>query len=234
MIAYGWRALVGGLVGFALWSPSQASAGFVLVTWGESISHIGHASPQAKQTHGSSQVGYKYGYWGVFWLDLWTHGGTYCVYDGDRYSPIQPAEAARLLGKREDELSTPFLYRVPLGWLIFGPLLVIWIVGSALGEGGGNAIGPAFQDPRYQQALDVMKEQYAKQPAAGAPAQGAESQTTTDDGNRFRVAFEAGVQHLIEVGIPREEAERNLATMIQVLAQAQQQEATAPASSGPA
>ena len=75
----------------------------------------------------NGQVGYKYGYWGVFWIDLWTHDGTYCLYEGDRYKPIEPAEAARLLGKSEGELSKPFLYRVPLGWFLFPPLLVPWV-----------------------------------------------------------------------------------------------------------
>jgi hypothetical protein len=65
------------LVAFALLSPSAASAkGIVLITWGETISHVGDASPQARQMLGTRQVGYKYGYFGVFWLDLWTHGGT--------------------------------------------------------------------------------------------------------------------------------------------------------------
>jgi hypothetical protein len=230
------------LAAFALLSPSEVSArGIVLVTWGETISHVGEASPQAGNMHGSNKVGYKYGYWGVFWVDLWTHGGTYCIYEGKRYNPISPAEAARLLGRSEDELSTPFLYRIPLGWLIFGPLIVIGIIAAVREKGSGNEIALLFEDPRYQKALEVLNEQYSKPPAAaepeqgaGAPAaaepeQGAGAQATTDDESRFRAAFEAGVQHLIGAGIPREEAERNLATMLQILTQAQEQEAAAPA-----
>ena len=75
-------------------------------------------------------MGYKYGYFGVFWIDLWTWGGEYCVYEGNRYRPIQPAEAALLVGKQQRELSTPPGYRFPLGWLILGPLIVIWIIAT--------------------------------------------------------------------------------------------------------
>jgi hypothetical protein len=232
MSACNLRSLAGILVAYALLSPSTASAkGFVLVTWGETISHVGDVSSPNKQNPGPNKIGYKSSYFGVFWIDLWTWGGTYCVYEGKRYGPIQPAEAARLLSKQESELSTPFLYRVPLGWLIFGPLIVIGIIFAALDKGSGNEIALLFQDARYQKALEVLNEQYGKQPAATAATQAVELQTTTDDESRWRVAFEAGVQHLIGVGIPREEAERNLATMIQVLAQSQQQEATASAGS---
>jgi len=229
-----WRYGAAVLMAYAFLSPSKASAGAVLVTWGDTISHVGEVSPQNRQNLGVNKVGYKWGYWGVFWIDLWTHSGTYCVYEGKRYNPIQPAEAARLLGKSENELSTPFLYRVPLGWLIFGPLLVIGIIGAAVNKETSNEIGPVFQDPRYQTALNVVSEQYAQQSAVITPAQGAESQTTADDGSRFQVAFEAGVQYLIGVGVSREEAERNLAMMVQVLAQAQQQDATATGGGGSA
>jgi hypothetical protein len=117
--------LVGGPVAFALLSPAAASA--CVVTWGETITHVADVAPQHRQNLGPNKVGYKWGYWGLLWVDLWTHGGTYCVYEGKRYNPIQPAEAARLLGTNEPEMRAPFGSRVPLGWLIGGPLIVIWI-----------------------------------------------------------------------------------------------------------
>jgi hypothetical protein len=114
-------------VGFALalFSPSEASAKFVLITSGETITHIGDVTPQTKMGPAGVKVGYKYNYYGVFWIDLWTSGGTYCVYEDKKYGPISSAEAAQLLGKSESDLSSPFLYRFPLGWLILGPLILI-------------------------------------------------------------------------------------------------------------
>lgn len=230
-----WHCLASGLIAYSLFFPSTANArGIVLITRGESIDQVGDVSPEVRRTEGDIKIGYKYGYWGAFWVNLWTYGGTYCVYQGDRYNPIEPAVAARLLGKRQDELSPPFLYRVPLGWLILGPLIVTWIILSSLDKRSGEKISSLFQDPRYGKALEILNAEYAKQPAAAAPAPGAESQATTHDRNRFHAAFEAGVQHLVDLGIPRQEAERNLATMVQVFVQAQQQQAGAPGDSRPA
>lgn len=202
---------------FALLSPSEAK-GCVVTTWGDTISHVGEASPQAKHKHASNRVGYKYSYFGVFWIDLWTHGGTYCVYEGKSYNEIAPGEAALLLGKNDAEMSTPFLYRVPLGWIIFGPLIVIGIICWALETTSAKEGTPLFQDARYRKALEILHEQYAKQPAT-PPVQATETQSTSEDDIRVRVAFEAGVQHLIENGIPRDEAEQNLGAMIQALPQ---------------
>jgi hypothetical protein len=228
-----WRSLAGGLVACALFSPAQASArGFVLVTWGETIKHVGEATHEAEGVHQRIRVGFKYGYWGVFWLDLWTHGGTYCVYEGKQFSPIAPHEAARLLGKSESELGKPFLYRVPLGWLIFGPLIVLGIVVATLGKGSGDETGALFQDARYQKALDILNERYAKPPADAITAQAPAPPDPAEPQRRFQSAFDAGVQHLVVEGVPREQAEKNLAALMemldQMLAQAQQQQTAAP------
>jgi hypothetical protein len=206
----------------------------VLITSGDTITHVGDVSAQKQENRCPNKVGYKWDYWGVFWIDLWTYGGTYCVYEGKGYQPIPPAEAARLLGRSENELSRPFLYRVPLGWLILGPLAVLGLLGAALERGGGTRVTLPFDDARYQKAFGVLNEQYAKQPAAAEPGQGAGAQAATDDEGRFRAAFEAAVQNLVGAGVPREAAERNLAAMIHVLTQAQPQGADAPARGGPA
>jgi hypothetical protein len=221
--------LAGVLVACALFSPVQASArGFVLVTWGDTIKHVGDAEHEAEGGRRTIRVGFKYGYWGVFWLDLWTHGGTYCVYEGKRFSPLQPHEAARLLGKDESELGKPFLYCVPLGWLIFGPLIVVGILGAALSRGGGDEVGGLFQDARYQKALDILNERYEKPPADAPSAQAPAPPDSADFQRRFQSAFDAGVQHLVAEGVPREKAETNLAAMLQILTQAQQQAAAPP------
>src|SRR5947209_20527947 len=67
--------------------------GFVLVTQGDTISHLGDCPPQEipgkpwERPRRCSRVGYKYCYWGAFWLDLWTWGGEYCLYDGKMWVP---------------------------------------------------------------------------------------------------------------------------------------------------
>jgi hypothetical protein len=198
--------------------PAQARAGAVLITRGETIKHLGDAVAPKGQQLGALKIGYKYGYWGVFWIDLWTWGGQYCVYEDKRYQPIEVAEAAGLLGKPADALSPPFLYRVPLGWLIFGPLIVLGIIGNVMSKksSADATAPPLLQDPRYQKALEIMNEQYAKNKVAVPAGPAQEGGGPENDPNQeiFRAAFEAGVQHLQTVGITREEAERNLALMV--------------------
>ena len=222
MTRYRWCWLVGGLIGFVLFAPPDASAkGIILITHGETIDHVGDVSSGIEKSRGISKVGYRYGYWGVFWINLWTHGGTYCIYEGDRYSPIRPAEAARLLRVREADLGAPFLYNVPLGWLLIGPMIVLGIVMNIREKRKGDPISRLFQDERYQKALGIVAAEYAKQPAEANPATGPEYQAKAGEKKDFQAAFEAGLKYLTGIGIPHEEAERTLSTMIQIYIQSQ-------------
>src|SRR5947207_2138217 len=93
------------LIACAILSLSQGSArGGVVVTWGDTIRHVGDVAAEQRPNVGAGKVGHKSSYFGVFWIDLWTWGGEFCVYEGDRYQPISRAEAARLIGKPESEV----------------------------------------------------------------------------------------------------------------------------------
>lgn len=128
------------VIALALLSPSPAEArGIIIITSGERIELVGGISNTVKHDYGYPEVGYMYHYNGIFWIDLWTHSGTYCVYEGVRYNPITPAEAARLLkAGSESELSRPFWYKVPLGWSIIGVLTVVWLVWMAATSTGSR------------------------------------------------------------------------------------------------
>jgi hypothetical protein len=220
-----------------LW-PAQAQAGIpILITHGDHISHIGEVSREHQPNLKVSKVGYKYSYFGIFWVNLWTWGGTHCVYEGNSYQPIPPAVAAALMGKQEGEVGVPWLYRIPLGWLIIGALVVVGIIANVREKSSASQVASPFQDPRYLKALEVMREQFAKVPAAApaeaGPGQEAIAEANTDDDSRFRTAFEAGVQSLVEAGVAREEAERNLALMVHALSQASEQEAPGEPSPAP-
>ena len=121
--------IVGIVVGCALLSPGIASAkrGIVLITRGETITPLGTASVKGPNPNGVVSVGYKYEYFGVFWVDFWTWDGTHCVYEGDRYAPITAAQAAEFMGVPESSMSPPIMYRIPLGWMIIGGLLLAWV-----------------------------------------------------------------------------------------------------------
>lgn len=121
------------LTGVALASTeAHAGKGIVLITHGESVLHYADLEGDAKAFAAEStghevKVGYLYSHFGVFWLDLWTWGGEYCLYNGDNVWTLTPEEAAGLLGVQVDGLGKPLLYRVPLGILI--------LLGLGLGYG---------------------------------------------------------------------------------------------------
>ena len=127
------------LVGLAIlatvqFNPSRAEAqlGFVLITHGQDIMHLGDVPAKVQQemladlrVSGTVKVGYLYEGFGLFWLDIWTWDGQFCVYTGTNYDPIDATKAAALLGK-PGKLSKPFFYRFPPGLLIVVPLVVAW------------------------------------------------------------------------------------------------------------
>jgi hypothetical protein len=89
------------------------------------------SSPDFPAEFADFKVGYKYSYAGVFWLDIWTWDGEFCVYKGGglmddtSYVSIDKATAAELMGKTEDQIGIPFVYRFPLLLLILGGVAVV-------------------------------------------------------------------------------------------------------------
>jgi hypothetical protein len=133
------------LVAALLWLvPARAEAGgVVLITRGDTIANLGEivSAQKAKieaETAPGVKVGYVYNYFGLFWLDLWTWGGRYCVYKDKNFWDVSPAEAASFLGTEEGKLGKPFLYRFPPLLYILG----IVAIGAGVvklrskGEGG--------------------------------------------------------------------------------------------------
>jgi hypothetical protein len=114
-------------------SPGRASAkGIILITHGDTINHVADIKNPLllevmhKDGWTHPAIGYKYSYFGIFWLDLWTWGGEYCIYEDKKYMPLTP-ELAEAAGVSEKELKKPFLYRFPLGLVI---LLTLGMVGG--------------------------------------------------------------------------------------------------------
>lgn len=103
---------------------------------GETISHVVDADmsgdPELRAELGfeSPAIGYKYEYFSMFLLDLWTGAGQVVLYDqeSDIYVPMDDEAMLALTGRRTDSISVPFAYRVPLGWIA---LTVLGIFGGA-------------------------------------------------------------------------------------------------------
>lgn len=106
---------------FAGAGTAHARRGFLIITHGDAISDLGRVKPEfqemVEQEGGPAldRVGFKYGYFGFFWLDLWNWDGEYCVYTGKTFHPVSKAVAAQMLGQSESTLSTPLNYRFPAG-----------------------------------------------------------------------------------------------------------------------
>jgi hypothetical protein len=219
-----------------LWSADAHAKGIILITHGDRINHTSEVTPAVWQAAAGKlparNVGYKYSYFGIFWVDLWTWGGTWCLYKGNQYWPLTAEQAALFLGKSEKDLSRPFLYLCPLGLDIIVPLIVLGLVVKVFRRPPPNLLA----DERYRAALDIFHAEMARTepPALAAPPpQGPEGAIQTappaptpapdpaveeaQQQKRIAGAFEAAVTHLTTNGIPRAEAEEKLSLLLSAL-----------------
>ncbi|MFO0608446.1 MAG: hypothetical protein U0324_35095 [Polyangiales bacterium] len=188
-----------------LLTPARAEAkGFLLITHGDTVSKLADV-PAAQQeavreaTRANPAVGYHYSYVGAFWIDLWTWGGEYCLFEGNRVWKLEPAQAAQLLGVPTSDLPKPLLYRFP-------PLLMLLLLAGA-GFGAVMVVELRKQreadrlvaDPRYAQAREILVT------------------TPTPEGEdvqRHRPqVMAAAVQHLVSGGVDAAAAERDVALL---------------------
>jgi hypothetical protein len=195
-----------------------------------------------------TKVGYRHYRFHIFWIPFWTSTseGQFAAYDesgilGTWYHPLgtDPQTVSKQTGVPVSELKIPWRARNPWGLYLIGTLVLLGVVGGVHEKwtewrmkAPGNAqqsenakeVALLLQDPRYQQALEVMKEQYAKQPTGISPSPGRDAGAPDDTADaKMRDAVEAAVQHLVSVGVPREEAEFNLTLMLLALAESPQQ-----------
>lgn len=144
MTAAFWRTGVAAALAYLVLAPSQADAKILLITSGDTFTHFGKVqipsngsgiSPKTAMVMRMPgvEVGYKWSYGGLFWIDFWTWGGEYCLYRGNEYESITPEEAALLLGQSSAP-GRPFLYKFPLGLLIIAGIVVLGVIGSLLGK----------------------------------------------------------------------------------------------------
>lgn len=233
----------------ALALPQRTQAKLLLITHGDTISEIGPIKDQKilqskdpKTGRGVSRVGYMYSYAGVYWLDIWTWGGKWVFYNSKEDKNVylvKKEEAAQALGVSPDDLSRPFWYRFP-------SLLMILIIGVALlipiamfSKSDEQKLKELLEDPRYQQALNILN-RHAQKEAEAQQAREAERKLEVrraeergqplppepeeDLQAKENRAWEEAIGSLTSVGVKREEAERNLHTIVIALAAAHAQE----------
>ncbi len=124
-------------------SPAHAK-GFVLFTRGEDISKVADIPQQlleqVKQNTGTASpaIGYKYGMFGVFFLNIWTWGGEYVIFDGDSYGDLGAEGAAQMLGVSAADLPKPFTFHFPPGLLVIVVLVLGFLGFTFLIKGGDS------------------------------------------------------------------------------------------------
>ena len=227
-----------------LLAPSQAEArrGIVFITHGDAIEELADVPSQYRdqlqELTGTKQplkVGYFYSGFGVFGLDIWTWGGTYCLTAGDQYWPLEDQQVKQLLGSAP---SRPWNYSFPPGLFLVGGLIGVVSVYSIHTRKKTAAmqahLAQLADDPRYKQALEQFL--HEMQPPE-APAEGDADQAEPlrpevnpeAEATRGEEAFNRAVQYLVDRGVQREEATKNLGLLLAALAIDGQEQQLSPA-----
>lgn len=82
-------------------------------------------------------IGYKYGQFGVFFLQIWTWGGEYCLYSESKnmYWTLEKDQIADLSKNIEGGLKTPSAYSYPPGMFVVIVLIAVVVI---MGRGGDD------------------------------------------------------------------------------------------------
>jgi hypothetical protein len=123
---------------FALTGEAQAKKVPKLFTFGDDFYDLG--TPKAGMLQGASsdvKVGYHCQAFGLFWVNIFTWSGEFCLYEGSgletkKYQPITESEAAEFLGV--SKVGKPWNYSFPPGMLIIIGLVGLKVVPRLLAK----------------------------------------------------------------------------------------------------
>ncbi|WP_372367615.1 hypothetical protein [Candidatus Uabimicrobium sp. HlEnr_7] len=103
----------------------------MLITYGDDIAKVADLPEAYKQMAPApdAYIGYKYGQFGVFWLEIWTWSGEYCLYSESQntYWSLNEELVATLNKEIKGGLKVPSSYSYPPGLLIVIVIVVILI-----------------------------------------------------------------------------------------------------------
>jgi len=176
-------------------SPGAARAGIPII-WGngDTVAHVANlpeGHPASVEVPGAA-VGYKYSRFHIYWCDLWTSSGEYCLYHDNQFIPLGPDAmlAAKKLGMPEGSIRRPIFYLFPLGWVLIGGVVVVATAWNAIQKRNSpEARAEALlKKPLYQEACEI----------AGAGPNG----------------YENAVSFLVGQGVKPEKAEADMALVL--------------------
>jgi len=209
------------LLGVVLFFSSRAEAGGLIVYhYGEDVVDLGEITEEYKEAvsaeaGGAVKVGYVHNAFGLFWLDIWTWDGRFCIYRGDQYWEIDAEQAAVFLGEPDVHLGNPIFYTFPPGLLVLIALAALFATYKIISARNNKKLQALFEDPHYQHALKMLSDR---------SGQATETAGESDAGDG---GFEQSVQYLRGQGINEEEARKNLALLVDAIVAYQEQKAAA-------
>lgn len=151
---------------------AQAGRGIMLITSGDSITHVADLDPEAAKTLDAElgpgvAVGYKYEQFGLFFVEVWSWNGEFVLFRDDEYWDVDDEVLAAAAGVSSvSELSKPLTYTVPPGLVVIALLVVGFVVFKLMDKGDDEAhaseqaVGEIANDPRYQQAVQVYAQNH--------------------------------------------------------------------------
>jgi hypothetical protein len=168
-------------------------------------------------------VGYCYNYVGLFWIEFWTWGGSYCLHEPNRRPfRISKEKAAEYLDRDVESLEKPFAYKYPPGLLIIAGIVLLSIPFAVHNRRTERRMRALFADDHYQKALAIIDQHQARQDATMAEWEESARQAQLAGHPEppkpapplFDAGFEEAVLLLLREGVARDEAERNLRAML--------------------
>lgn len=135
--------LIAALIVLAVTPPAHARRrSLVLITHGENMKELAEVPADApvKQKYADAKVGYRYNGFGVFWLNIWTWGGEFCVYSDEQsnYIPGTPEEIAAMASVPVDAIKKPITYSLPPGLLVLVGIIGAIVASKVLKARGGG------------------------------------------------------------------------------------------------
>lgn len=152
-------ALALGLLG---WASRAEAHGHILITWGSTGSALAPIPLDQREaiatgTAPDVEFGYCFEHFGAFYLDLWSYGGRYCLFNDKLHWPLTDAEVVEIMGAPPASFGKPWRYRLP-------PLLVVLLLWFALmiaesvrGDREQQELAALLAEPIYQFAVGLMQ-----------------------------------------------------------------------------
>lgn len=196
----------------------------LLITHGDTVKKVADLPEDRKEMvrmatgEADLVVGYRYSYFGIFWLDLWTWGGKFCLSRDLNVLELDEEQFQLLIGKPTSDYSPPWLYRFPLGLILvvgFGTFVgVSGFLAQRAEAKAAKHLAMLREDHRYRQAMEIFE---TTRQNANIP----DGQTVDEmDGARsarIDAGLEAAVDHLVQNGIEYEEALSNFNKLLTAL-----------------